>query len=325
MPKRNPPRPNHRVVVLVYDNLCIFEFSCATEVFGLARPEAGSGWYRFATASVDGRSVSTSFHGRVQADGGLELLRRAGTIVIPGWPIHTEVPEALMRALRAAHGQGARLLSICSGAFALAATGLLDGTRAATHWRYADELSSRYPAVTVDPAVLYIDMGQIITSAGSAAGLDACLHLVRRDFGSVVANQVARRLVIPPHREGGQAQFVERPVTPCERSSLSPLLDQLQRTLGKSHAIPDMARDVNMSMRSFIRHFKAATGLPPAEWLVAQRLQYARDLLEGSTLSVEAVAERSGFGTAITLRRHFRRRLATSPVAYRKRFGASRR
>ncbi len=324
MPKRPPPS-NRNVVALVYDGLCLFEFACATEVFGLARPEAGPDWYRFTTASLDGRAVRTQHHGRMQPDGGLALLRRAGTIVVPGWPINAEVPQPLVRVLRSAHARGARLLSICSGAFLLAATGLLDGQRATTHWRYADALATRFANVGVDSGVLYVDAGPLITSAGSAAGLDACLHLVRRDFGSALANQVARRLVIPPHREGGQAQFVERPVSIHERGSLSPLLDQLQRTLGKPHTIPDMARRANMSARSFIRHFKSATGLPPAEWLVAQRLQYARDLLERSKLSVETVAERSGFGTAITLRHHFRRRLATSPMAYRKRFAASRR
>ena len=323
MPTRTTPLPNRRVVVLVYDCLCLFEFACAAEVFGLARPEAGPDWYRFATASPDGRAVRTQHHGHMQADGGLALLRGAGTIVVPGWPVDAEVPQPLLRALRHAHARGARLLSICSGAFVLAATGLLDGRRAATHWRYAEALATRFPGISVDPGVLYVDTGQLITSAGSAAGLDACLHLVRRDFGSALANQVARRLVIPPHREGGQAQFVERPIAARERGSLSPLLDQLQRTLGKPHTIPDMARRANMSERSFIRHFKAATGLPPAEWLVAQRLQYARDLLERSKLPVDTIAERSGFGTAITLRHHFRRRLATSPLAYRKRFAVA--
>lgn len=322
MPKRPSTRPNHNVVALIYDGLCIFEFACATEVFGLKCPEAGHAWYRFATASLNGRAVTTSFHGRMHAEGGLERLRHAGTIVIPGWPVDAEVPCELVRTLRCAHARGARLLSICSGAFVIAATGLLDGNRAATHWRYADALAARFPAIKVDSDVLYVDAGQLITSAGSAAGLDACLHLVRRDFGSVLANQVARRLVIPPHRDGGQAQFVERPIATRERSSLAPLLDHLQRTLGKPHTIPDMARHANMSERSFIRHFKAATGSPPAEWLTTQRMQFARDLLETSKLSVESVAERSGFGTAITLRRHFRHRLKTSPMAYRKRFAA---
>lgn len=321
----NRPRTNspQTVVALIYDGLCMFEFACVAEVFGLPRPEAGPAWYRFSTASADGCSVKTQFQGQMKPDGDLALLRRAGTILIPGWrSIHGDLPEDVVRALCIAHARGARLLSICSGAFALAATGLLDGRRATTHWRYADTLSARFPTITVDPDVLYVDEGQLLTSAGSAAGLDLCLHLVRRDFGSAMANQVARRLVIPPHREGGQAQFVERPLATRARGSLSPLLDQLQKTLSAPHTVAEMARHANMSERSFIRHFKAATGLPPGEWLLGQRLQFARDLLEDSKFSIEAVAERSGFGTAMTLRHHFRQRLRTSPIAYRKQFEA---
>lgn len=323
MPKKraNAHSPNRLIAVLVYDELCMFEFSCAAEVFGLARPEAGPEWYRFTTASTDGRSVRTQYHGRLVPDGGMDVLRKAGTIVIPGWRgIDSPVPEALVRALRAAHARGARLLSICSGAFVLAATGLLDGRRATTHWRYAEPMVARFPSVTVDPDVLYIDDGQLLTSAGSAAGLDLCLHLVRRDFGGAVANQVARRLVIPPHRDGGQSQFVERPMPPRERHGLSPLLDHLQRTLDHAHTIPDLARRAHMSERTFIRQFKAATGSPPGQWLIGQRLQAARDLLESSNLPLDAIAERCGLGSAITLRHHFGKWLGTAPGAYRKRF-----
>lgn len=322
MPKPGKAAPsNPLVVVLAYDGLCMFEFSCAAEVFGLARPEAGPGWYRFATASIDGREVRTQYRGRLAPDGGLELLRKAGTVVIPGWTgIDAAVPDALLRALRQAHARGARLLSICSGAFVLAATGLLDGQRATTHWRYAETLAARFPSVSVDAGVLYVDGGQLLTSAGSAAGLDLCLHLVRRDFGGALANQVARRLVIPPHRDGGQSQFVERPVHAHPRHGLSPLLDQLQRTLGRAHTIPDLARRAHMSERTFIRQFKAATGSPPGQWLTGQRLQAARDLLERSDLPVDAIAERCGLGTATTFRHHFGKWLGTSPAAYRRRF-----
>jgi AraC family transcriptional regulator, transcriptional activator FtrA len=321
MPRHSSRPFNRQMAVLVYDGLCMFEFACAAEVFGLARPEAGPDWYRFKTVSLNGKSIQTQYGGRLVPQSDAAALKKAGTILIPGWKSpDTPVPRGLIQALRDAHARGARLMSICSGVFVLAATGLLDGQRATTHWRYASRLSGTYPAISVDPDVLYVDSGQILTSAGSAAGLDLCLHLVRRDFGSAMANQVARRLVIPPHRDGGQAQFVERPVSQHGRDGLSPLLDQLQRTLDKPHDIPTMARKVNMSERTFIRHFKAATAQTPAHWLLEQRLQLARDLLEQSRLSIEVIAQRSGFGSVITLRRHFRERLHTSPVAYRKRF-----
>jgi len=312
---------NRQVLALVYDGLCMFEFACAAEVFGLERPEAGPGWYRFATASPSGRAVRTGFGGRLQPDGGLERLRRAGTIIIPGWTSpDTPVPEALCEALRTAHRRGSRLLSICSGVFVLAATGLLDGLRATTHWRYAELLRARHPAIEVDPDVLYVDNGQLLASAGSAAGLDLCLHLVRRDHGAAKANLVARRLVIPPHREGGQAQYVQRPVPGGRRDALSPLLDHLRRHLEQPHPVARMAARVNMSERSFLRRFREATGTSPGQWLAQARLQHACELLEGSRLPVEEVARRCGFGTAMTLRRHFRQRLGTSPLAYRRRF-----
>lgn len=320
-----PPMPNRRLAVLVYDGLCMFEFACAAEVFGLARPEAGPDWYTFETASIDGRTVATQYGGRLTPDGDLRQLRNAGTVIVPGWSgIDAPVPDTLITALRAAHRKGARLLSICSGAFVLAATGLLDGQRATTHWRYADALRERFPGIDVDPDVLYVDNGQALTSAGSAAGLDLALHLVRRDFGARTANLVARRLVVPPHREGGQAQFVQHPVAPHRRDPLSALMEKMRRTLDRPHALPDLAAQVNMSERSFLRHFKAATGATPADWLTGVRLQHARELLETTMLPIDAIAEKSGFGTAMTLRHHFRQRLDTSPAAYRRRFGAAR-
>ena len=318
-----PPRPNRRVAVLVYPGLCLFEYSCVAEVFGLERPEAGKDWYRFSTVSVGGKSVPTQYGGRLTPDADLSALRRAGTIIIPGWAgADVPVPVPLIAALQAAHKRGARLLSICSGVFVLAATGLLDGERATTHWRYAEAFRQRYPQVALDPDVLYVDNGRVLTSAGSAAGLDLCLHLVRRDFGSQLANVVARRLVIPPHREGGQAQFVPQPVTPLQKDTLSPLLDRLRRQLDRPHSVAALAASVNMSERSFLRRFQQATGTSPLAWLTEARVQHARELLERTALSIDAVAERSGFGTAITLRHHFRRKLQTSPQAYRQRFNA---
>ena len=224
-----PETAESLVAALVYDGLCVFEFSCAAEVFGLPRPEFGADWYRFETCAVGRRRVRSQYGLIMESDGGVDRLAQAGTIIVPGWRGADEpVPAAVIDALRLAHARGARLLSICSGAFVLAATGLLDGKRATTHWRYADALRSRYPRIQVDADVLYVDEGQLLTSAGSAAGLDLCLHLLRRDYGPARANQVARRLVIPPHREGGQAQFVESPVDQEEGGSLAPVLDALR-------------------------------------------------------------------------------------------------
>jgi AraC family transcriptional activator FtrA len=313
--------PNPLVAALVYDGLCGFEFACAAEVFGLPRPELEPDWYRFETCAAE-RGTLRAQHGlRVTADAGLERLVEAGTIIIPGWKgIDTPVPTRVRDALREAHARGARLLSICSGSFVLAATGLLDGRRATTHWRYADALQRMYPRVTVDPAVLYVDEGQILTSAGSAAGLDLCLHLVRRDHGPDIANQVARRLVIPPHRDGGQAQFVERPVPRREASALSKVIDTMQRRLARRQPVAELAAMAAMSERSFMRHFRAATGMSPASWLISARVDRARELLEGSALSIDAIAAECGFGSAITLRHHFRHKLGISPGAYRERF-----
>jgi AraC family transcriptional activator FtrA len=316
---------NPLVLALVYDGLCAFEFSCAAEVFGLARPELGPDWYRFETCSL-ARSVRSQYGMRMTAANGLERLHAAGTIVIPGWEgIDVPVPQAILDALRQAHARGARLLSICSGAFVLAATGLLDGRRATTHWRYAEALQRRYPKVGVDANVLYVDEGSVLTSAGSAAGLDLCLHLVRRDYGSKIANQVARRLVIPPHREGGQAQFLERPVEDRargaeQRGSLSALLDKIRKRPSEPWRIRELARLAAMSERTFMRRFRAATGLSPADWVTRARVDAARELLENTGLSIDHIAERCGFGTPTTLRHHFRKKVGVSPAQYRKRF-----
>lgn len=318
---RTPKAFNPLVVALVYDGLCGFEFACAAEVFGLPRPELQPGWYRFETCAAE-RGALRAQHGlRVVADGGLDRLAEAGTIIIPGWKgIDVPVPARVLDALREAHARGTRLLSICSGSFVLAATGLLDGRRATTHWRYAAALQRMYPRITVDPAVLYVDEGQLLTSAGSAAGLDLCLHLVRRDHGPDVANQVARRLVIPPHRDGGQAQFVERPVPRREANALSKVIDSMHRRLATHQPIAELAAMAAMSERSFMRRFKEATGMSPADWLISARVDRARELLEGSLLSVDAIAGECGFGSAITLRHHFRRKLGISPSAYKTRF-----
>ena len=311
------------VVALVYDGLCAFEFACAAEVFGLSRPELGPDWYRFETCALQRRPVRGQYGMRITADADLDRLATAGTVIVPGWAgVDVPVPSPIVDVLRRAHARGARLLSICSGSFVLAATGLLDGKRATTHWRYAEALQQRHPAIQIDPDVLYVDEGQLLTSAGSAAGLDLCLHLVRRDHGADIANQVARRLVIPPHRDGGQAQFVERPMEKRERNALSPLMDKLRRQIDKAFPLAELARMAAMSERTFMRRFKDATGTTPAEWLTTVRLDRARELLESSAHSIDSIAEQTGLGTAATLRHHFRRKLGTSPTAYRRRFFA---
>ncbi|WP_376095909.1 transcriptional regulator FtrA [Roseomonas sp. CCTCC AB2023176] len=322
MPNPAPP-PDPLVVALAYDELCTFEFGVAVEVFGLPRPEMGPGWYRFAVAAVEDGPLRATGGVRVLADGGLDLIARAGTIVVPGWRgVDAPVPEPLLAALRAAHGRGARLLSLCSGAFVLAATGLLDGGRAATHWRYAEALRARHPRITVVPDVLYVDEGQVMTAAGSAAGIDLCLHLIRRDHGAAAANSVARRLVVPPHRDGGQAQFVERPVPrDHEGSRLSPLLDRMRAAPAEDWTVERMAGAAGMSRRTFIRRFRETTGATPAAWLLDERVRRARELLETTRAPVEEVAAASGFASAATLRLHFRGMLGIPPSAYRARFG----
>ncbi|WP_202618524.1 MULTISPECIES: transcriptional regulator FtrA [unclassified Ensifer] len=314
---------NPLVVALAYDGLCTFEFGVAVEMFGLPRPEMGEGWYRFAVAAIEPGELRATGGIRLMADGGLDLLAEAGTIIVPGWRgADTPVPEALCRALRAAHAGGARVLSICSGVFVLAAAGLLSGLRATTHWRYTDKLKTLYPDIEVVPDVLYVDSGAVLTSAGSAAGIDLCLHLIRRDFGSEAANRVARRLVVPPHRDGGQAQYIERAVPEVHESArLGPLIDRMRARLGEDFSIATLAKSVGMSERTFLRRFEAATGTTPARWLLGERLARARQLLEESALGMEQVAEVSGFGSTQTLRHHFRQQLSTTPAAYRATFG----
>jgi AraC family transcriptional regulator, transcriptional activator FtrA len=312
------------VVLLAYDGLCTFEFACAVEVFALERPELGVPWYQFAVCNVDGGPLQAAGGITVHAPKGLGLLDRAHTIVIPGWRgIQSPVPAALQRRLRAAHARGARLASICSGVFVLAATGLLNGLRATTHWRYAQALAERFPAITVQADALYVDEGRIVTAAGSAAGLDMLLHLVRRDHGSRVANQVAQRLVIAPHRSGGQSQFVPRPMLPDERGRIAELMVWLRVHLAQAHTLASLAERAAMSPRTLHRQFSAAAGMPPIDWLLRERVGLARELLERKTnrpLAIGRVATLSGLGSEESLRRHFRRVVGMSPTAYRASF-----
>lgn len=310
------------VVAPVYDGLCTFEFAIVAEIFGLARPEMGPGWYRFASAAIEPGPLRAHGGLSVTTDGGPELLARADLIVVPGWKgADVPVPQSLVRRLRNAWGRGARLASICSGAFVLAATGLLDGRRAATHWRYAEALRQRHPSVDVDASVLYAEEDRVFTSAGSAAGIDLMLHLVRSDFGVEAANSVARRLVMPPHRGGGQAQFIERPVPPDRDHRLAGVLEQVRADLRGDWSVARMARAAAMSPRTFLRRFTESTAQAPGQWLIAERVAEAQRLLESSSLPVEHVATAVGFGSVQALRHHFQAKLGLAPREYRRTFG----
>jgi AraC family transcriptional regulator, transcriptional activator FtrA len=311
----------HTVAAVAYDRLCTFEFGCTVELFALPRPELDVPWYEFAVCAAERGPIRATGGIAVQVSHSLRLLERADTIVIPGWRDADETPPPqLLRKLRQAYDRGARLCSICSGVFVLAAAGVLTGKRATTHWKYVDRLVARHPDIIVEPNALYVDEGQVLTSAGSAAGLDMLVHLVRKDFGPRVANQVAQRLVIPPHREGGQAQFVPRPVAADERGRLAKLLDWIRAHLSAEHTIESLAAHAAMSPRTLQREFKSATGLSPYAWIVRERLDRAKELLETGRLPAQRVAERVGMGSAESLRHHFRLRVGTTPARYRARF-----
>jgi AraC family transcriptional activator FtrA len=317
----SPPRPRpHRVVVVAYDRVALFELAIAIEVFGLPRPELEIPWYDFAVCSCD-RGPLRGTGVQVLARRGIGILATADTIIVPGWRDPAETPPApLLRALQRAHARGARVVSICSGVFVLAAAGLLDGRRATTHWRYTDILREQYPAIQVEPDVLYVEQGNVFTSAGSAAGIDLCLHLVRLDHGAEVANQVARRLVVSPHRDGGQAQFVVHPVPEERHGGLGRALEWALAHLAQPLAVQDLAKAAALSPRTLVRRFHTELGSTPHHWLNRQRVLEAQRQLERSGRSIEDVAAAVGFGSAQTLRLHFRRVLGTSPTTYRRRF-----
>src|ERR1051325_964121 len=275
------------VAALAYDGLNAFEFGIAVEAFGLPRPELPS-WYDFVVVGIEPGPFRTIGGISLRATAGLERLRQAQTIVVPGWRDYREKPpQALLDALRAAHRRGARFLSICSGAFVLAEAGLLDNRRATTHWHYTATFRERFPKVRLEPDVLYVDENEIITSAGSAAGIDACLHLIRRDFGVRVANHIARTLVVPPHREGGQAQYVETPLPANPRRGLGEIMDWARERLHRPLSITQLAKRAAVSERTLLRRFIDSTGLTPKEWLHRERLHPAQLLLESSSLRSE--------------------------------------
>jgi AraC family transcriptional activator FtrA len=312
---------SHRVVALAYPGVALFELSVVTEVFGLDRPELDvPWWYDLRVCAIEPGTQPTAAGLALHVPYGLDALAAADTVVLPCWPVPDPVPDVVCTALRSAYQRGARVVSVCSGAFALAATGLLDGRRAATHWRYAAELARRYPAVTVDPDVLYVDDDRLLTAAGSAAAIDLCLHLVRKDHGAAIANQVARRLVVPPHRDGGQAQFVEAPVAAEDDARIHDVIAWLTEDVARPVGVADLAARAHLSQRQFTRRFREVAGLSPMDWLIGQRIAASLPLLESGDDPVERIAGTVGFATAATFRHHFRSRLRTSPMTYRRAF-----
>lgn len=312
-----------KVVTLVSDELLAFEYGIAYEVFGLPRPEFESDWYSFRTCTPNPGLVRASGGFSASIDLGLESLEDADTVLIPGWPdIERPVRQNVIDALLAAHARGARLASLCSGVVVLAQTGLLDGCKATTHWRFIESISQRFSQIDFDPDVLYVDQGRILTAAGSAAGMDLCLHMVRGDYGMEKANYVARGLVMPPHREGGQSQFIPQPVPKdYEASRIGAVIEKMQRSLATNMAVKDLAGEAGMSLRTFQRRFEAMTGLPPSAWVLQERLRLACHLLESEqNMRLEDVALQCGFGTVPTMRHHFRQKMNTSPSRYKKTF-----
>ena len=310
----------HLVATLLMPGANPFEFAVSCEVFGLRRPELGVEWYDHRLAAV-ARPLVVNGGWTLDTCYGLEALDDADTVVVPACPM--DPPPAAVAALRRAYERGARMVSFCSGAFALGAAGILDGRPATTHWMYADELGRRHSRVRFEPDVLYVDDGQVLTSAGTAAAVDLALHIVRLDHGPDVANQVARRMVVPPHRDGGQSQFVMTPVPDAPyRDGIGPLLEWLQDHLDQQVSVEDLARLAVMSPRTLARRFRETTGTTPMRWLTHQRVARAQQLLVTTDLPVEAIAREVGIGTAANLRQHFRAATGTTPAAYRRRYQA---
>ncbi|MFC4060739.1 GlxA family transcriptional regulator [Planomonospora corallina] len=318
-----PPAPFSTVAVLLFDEIPLFEASVPIAVFGERRP--GTPEFEVRAVAAEGGPVRTDAGLTLDAPYGLAAAEDADLVIVPTWrsPLSPRPPspEAL-DVLRRAHARGATVVSLCLGTFVLAATGLLDGRPATTHWRYTDLLASMHPRVEVRPDVLYVDEGDILTSAGSTGGIDLCLHLVRRSYGTRVAGTIARSLVTPPHRAGGQAQYIDHPVpAPATGDPLGDVLDWALRHLEEELTVDALAARALMSRRTFDRRFRQATGTTPAQWLLHQRVLHAQRLLETTDEPVERIARRAGFASAVALRPHFRRRVGISPAAYRSAFG----
>lgn len=323
MKKPAPMRKPGLLAIVAYDRLRTFEYAVAAEIFALQRPSLGVPWYRCVIVSADKGPLRGIGGVVIKPDAPLSMLAKADTIIIPGWRDTAErPPQVLLDALNAAARRNARLLSICSGSFVLGAAGLLDGLRATTHWLFTEEFKRTFPAVEVAEDVLYVDEGNIITSAGSAAGLDACLHLVRRDYGARIANMVARRMVIPPHREGGQAQYVQTPMSVRPGRTIGEVLDWARKRLDQPLAIGEMVSRTAMSSRTFLRQFHDSVGMTPNAWLQRERIARARELLESTALQHTEIGTQCGYESPETFRIAFKRIVGVSPGAYRSRFSS---
>lgn len=313
----------HSVAALALDGIAPFELGVICEVFGTDRTGDGFPGYNFSVVTADGATVRTNSGFQIVPTADLTALASADLVAVPAHPIGTRMPEAVLDALRTAYAAGAYVLSVCSGAFLLGEAGLLDGRRCTTHWLYAAELARRFPLAQVAPNSLYVEDDRLITSAGTAAGIDACLHLVRKVHGSAVATALARRMVVPPHRDGGQDQYVEVPLPrDATAATLEPLLEWLVRHLDEPITVDDLAARTHMAPRTFARRFRAEVGTTPHDWLTSQRVLLARRLLEDTDLAIDSIASHAGFGDAATLRHHFARRLGATPQRYRTTFRA---
>ncbi len=308
-----------RVVILAYEQLCTFEFGCAVELFSLTTPEQNH-WYSTQVVSIEAEPITASGGIRIQACTDRSLIDQCDILIIPGWSKHQQKPPGwLLDSLIKVHQKGGRLISFCSGAFLIAETGLLDGKQATTHWGYAEKFNQRFPDVEFMENVLYTEQDNIYCSAGSAAGLDLSLHIIKQDYGAGIANQRARRLVVPTHREGGQSQFVERKLD-YKPSQLSRVMDWALENLDQDLKVETLASKANLSRRSFDRHFRSLIGLGAKQWIHLQRINLAREYLETSDAGIELIAEQSGFVNAMNLRHHFRKNLGISPAQYRNQF-----
>ncbi|AGL17846.1 GlxA family transcriptional regulator [Actinoplanes sp. N902-109] len=308
-----------KVAVITVEPTAVFELGVLCELFGVDRTDDGLPAYEFSVCSVGGRPVRTQAGFTISPGSDLAPAEEADLVAIVPNNI-AGVPAEALGVLRRAAARGAWVMGVCTGAFALAQAGLLDGRRCTTHWRHADRLIAEYPAAVVDPDVLYVVDGTILTSAGTSAAVDCGLNLIRQEQGAEVARKIARRMVVPPHRDGGQAQFIETPVQAVDCSTLQPLLNEVMESLDREHTVESMAARVHMAPRTFARKFRAETGATPHDWLTGQRVLLARRLLEETGLGIDAVAMRAGFGSAATLRHHFGLRLGTTPQAYRATF-----